>query len=313
MPSALRRSGRKSRNVYTAPKEARFVGLRKIFPAVRLLGNRRGKSTGAGGGAGNAVNWRNLAVGVLVLLVAGATLAGICAISLWLYGQMLTSEFFATKHVDVAGNVRLSREMVLQYGGIGEGDNSLAVSIAEVERNLRDTPWVEEASVKRLLPDRFVIKLKERMPSFWVHKDGVLYYTNERGDIIAPVESKNFLSLPTLRIEPGAEDATPYLAQLLKDVQGGRLPIEVGAIAQVTLSPARGVELYLEDREIRLSIAIDDWEGNLARLSMALGDLARRRELSGVREARAVDGNVWVIRNQPARREEKPHGGAPGQ
>ena len=84
-------------------------------------------------------------------------------------------------------------------------------------------------------------------------------------------------------------------------MQGGGLPIEAGAIAQVTLSPARGVELYLEDREMRLSIATDDWEGNLARLGMALGDLARRHELGGVREARAVDGNVWVIRNQPAR------------
>lgn len=301
MPSALRRSGRKSRNVYTAPKEARFAGFGRVLSSLRLPGFRRGGGVPQGGRRGGSARVRNLAVGVLVLLAAGLTLAGICAVSLWLYGKALTSEFFATKHVDVAGNVRLSREMVLQYGGIGEGDNSLAVSIAEVERNLRDTPWVEEASVKRLLPDRFVIKLKERMPSFWVHKDGVLYYANERGGIIAPVESKNFLSLPTLRIEPGAEEATPYLARLLKDVQGGSLPIEAGAIAQVTLSPARGVELYLEDREMRLSIATDDWEGNLARLGVALGDLARRHELGGVREARAVDGNVWVIRNQPAR------------
>ena len=116
----------------------------------------------------------------------------------------------------MTGNVRLSHDMVLQYGGIREGDNSLAVSIAKVERNLRKTPWVEEASVKRLLPDRFVIKLKERLPTFWVHKDGVLYYANERGEIIAPVESKNFLSLPTLRVESGAEDDLPYLTRLMK-------------------------------------------------------------------------------------------------
>lgn len=313
MPTALRRSGRKSRNVYSAPKESRFAGLGRMFSFLRLPGARRGEGKGGGPGVGLGINWRNLLAGLLVLAAAAVSLAGICAVSLWLYGKALTSEFFATKHVDVAGNVRLSREMVLQYGGIGEGDNSLAVSIADVERNLRDTPWVEEASVKRLLPDRFVIKLKERMPSFWVHKDGVLYYANERGDIIAPVESRNFLSLPTLRIEPGAEDATPYLARLLKDLQAGRLPIEAGAIAQVTLSPSRGVELYLEDREMRLALATDDWEGNLARLGMALGDLARRHELGGVREARAVDGNVWVIRNQAARRGDTPQGGAPGQ
>ena len=136
----------------------------------------------------------------VLLLLAGlvAAVTGVCAGSLWLYGKATTSDFFATRHIDVAGNVRLSREMVLQYGGLKEGENSLAVSIAEVERKLRATPWVEEVSVKRLLPDRFVIKIKERMPTFWVHKDGVLYYANESGEAIAPVESRNFLSLPTL-------------------------------------------------------------------------------------------------------------------
>lgn len=239
---------------------------------------------------------------IILVILGFAGLAAVIglvgAISLWLYGKAITSDFFTTRHIDVAGNVRLTREMVLRYGGLGEGDNSLGISIADVERNLRDTPWVEEVSVKRLLPDRFVIKLKERMPSFWVRKDGGLYYANEKGETIAPVESKNFLSLPTLNILPGGEDAVPYLGRLLKDIQNGVLPMEAGAIAQVTASPAAGVEIYLEDREMRLSIATDDWEGNLARLGVALGDLARRRELGSVREARAVDGNVWIVRNQ---------------
>ncbi|MDO5483385.1 MAG: FtsQ-type POTRA domain-containing protein [Desulfovibrionaceae bacterium] len=200
----------------------------------------------------------------------------------------------------MTGNVRLTRELVLEFGGIEQGANSLAVSIADVERRLLETPWVEEVSVKRLLPDRFVIKLKERMPSFWVHRDGVLYYANERGGVIAPVESENFLSLPTLRIEEGAEDMVPYLTRLLQDMHKGALPVEAGAIASVSLSPGRGVEIYLEDREMRLSIATDDWEGNLARMGVTLGDLARRQELKNVREVHALNGNVRVILNRLA-------------
>lgn len=243
---------------------------------------------------------KSLAALTALLLGLGLVLAGVCLASLWLYNAAITSDFFTTRHVDVTGNVRLSRQMVLQYGGIREGGNSLSVSISKVERNLRQTPWVAEVSVKRLLPDRFVIKIKERLPSFWVHKNGVLYYANERGEIIAPVESENFLSLPTLRVEPGAEDDIPYLERILRDMRKGALPVEAGAIATVTLSPGRGVELYLEDRELRLSLATDDWDGNLARLGMALGDLARRRDLRNVREVRAVNGSVWVLLNQPA-------------
>lgn len=259
-----------------------------IFPFARLIK------------LGGRISWKSVAAVMLACICILAALSAVGAASLWIYGKAVTSDFFTTRHIDVAGNSRLSRDMVLQYGGIGEGDNSLAVSIADVERNLRDTPWVEEVTVKRLLPDRFVIKLKERMPSFWVHRDGTLYYANEKGEIIAPVESKNFLSLPTLTIMPGAEDAIPYLGRLLKDIHSGLLPMEAGAIASVTLSPSNGVEVYLEDREMRVAIATDDWSGNLARLGTALGDLARRRELSSVREIRSVDGDVWIIRNRTA-------------
>lgn len=281
----LTRGNRKARNSLIKPREPKKPRLR---PAMKL---RR---------IGRFVSWRSLAAVAVVILGMALAIAAVGGMSLWLYNQAVTSDFFTTRHIDIAGNVRLTRDMVLEYGGLTEGANSLKVSIADVERNLRATPWVEEVSVKRLLPDRFVIKLKERLPSFWVHKDGTLYYANERGEIIAPVESSNFLSLPTLMILPGGEDAVPFLGRLLKDLQNGALPIESGAVAQVTASPSQGVEIYLEDREMRLAIATDDWEGNLARLGLALGDLARRRELGGVREVRAVDGNVWIIRNQAA-------------
>lgn len=237
-----------------------------------------------------------LAVTTMLALV-GSILAGAAFLSIWLYKKATTSDFFTTTHIDVAGNTRLSREMVLKYGGISEGDNSLSVSIADVERNLRNTPWVREASVKRLLPDRFVIRIQERMPSFWVRKDDTLYYANERGEIIAPVESVNFLSLPTLTIMPGAEDSVDCLAKLLADLRNGALPIESGSIAQIVLNPANGVEIQLEDRNLKLAIATDDWEGNLNRLGLALSDMAKRRELGHAREIRSVDGQVWVIRN----------------
>lgn len=291
MSLSIKKGGRKARNSYKESGKKDSKGAR-FRPLALFLGLFSGLKRFGG------------LKGALVLTVIPLTvvliLFGVFRLSLALYDKALTSDFFLTRHVDVAGNVRLSRDMVLQFAGISEGDNSLAVSISAMERSLRRTPWVAEVSVKRLLPDRFVIKVKERLPSFWVHKDGTLYYANERGEIIAPVESKNFLSLPTLNVEAGGEEAIPYLTRLMRDIQGGALPLEAGAVASVTVSPSKGIELYLEDREMRLSIGIDDWSGNLARMSVTLGDLARRQELRNVREARAVNGNVWVILNQAA-------------
>jgi cell division protein FtsQ len=286
--------GHRSRNTYAKETSSDKTGgklskIRLRVPSFLKFGKIKGFD-----------GLKSIAAVALLLLTVVLVPASVCAVTLWLYNKATTSEFFFTKHVDVAGNVRLSRDLVLQYSGIKVGDNSLAVSISKAEQNLLRTPWVEEVSVKRLLPDRFVIRLKERMPSFWIHKDGVLHYANERGEFIAPVESGNFLSLPTLTIEPGAEDATPYLSRLVTDMHSGALPVEAGAIASVTASLGRGIEIYLADRELRLSIAVEDWDGNLARLGVALGDLARRHELKDVREVRAANGDVWVIVNKPA-------------
>ncbi|MFT3957979.1 MAG: FtsQ-type POTRA domain-containing protein [Desulfovibrio sp.] len=64
--------------------------------------------------------------------------------SLWLYNRAITSDFFTTRHVDVTGNVRLSHDMVLQYGGIREGDNSLAVSIARLKETCARPPGLKK-------------------------------------------------------------------------------------------------------------------------------------------------------------------------
>lgn len=44
--------------------------------------------------------------------------------------------------------------------------NTLALSISEVEELIAASPWVEEVSVKRVLPDRLVVGIKERTPAF---------------------------------------------------------------------------------------------------------------------------------------------------
>ncbi len=246
---------------------------------------------------------RRLAFFAVFLCVLVSTLFAVYRFSLWLYGWMHTSPMFVTRHIDITGNVRLQRDVILHLGGLKEGDNVFEVSVAAVERRLRTTPWVEDVSVKRVLPDQFVIRLHERMPSFWVRKDGRLFYSNDRGEIIAPVESDNFMSLPILSIEAGCEDAIPYLSRLMRDIRDGQLPVEAGAVATVDVTAARGVEMYLEDRELRLSLAPDDWNGNLLRLGATIGDLARRRELSQAREVRASRDSVWVVLRQPAEQE----------
>ncbi len=235
---------------------------------------------------------------ILACVGAGSVvLTALCFGVLFLYDTATSSSYFATQNVEVMGAKRLSSQMVRDIAGVKIGDNSLDLSIAHMEQALLETPWVERVSVKRVLPDKFVISVEERLPVFWVRKANVLYYADVQGNVIAPVATEHFMSLPTLEVEPGAEDALGKLENYLEDLKSGYLPVEFGAISALRLSVGRGIELYLDDREILLSVSLDGWEKNLKRLSVTLADLARRNELSQVTEVRATDGNVWVIKH----------------
>ena len=213
-----------------------------------------------------------------------------------LYGYrfLTTSSYFALTTVEIQGNSRLSSREILEVADLEEGANILALSIDAVEETLSLSPWVEEVSVKRVLPGTLVIGVKEKVPAFWLLHEGKLYYADARGRIIAPVESGKFASLPTLEVEPGAEEATAALPDLLKSLAESHLPLNLTSVSWVRLSAARGVEVYVDDRRLKISIGLEEWLPNLNRLGKTLADLGRRGEMPEIREIRAQGANVWV-------------------
>ena len=180
LSSSKRNNRRPARNSYTSSqRRAPSSGGGSFFAHVK-----------------SALSW-TLGLGLGAALLVGLGVGG-----LQLHRMATTSEFFAIKRVEIRGTTHFSREEVLKAANLQSGVNSLTVNIADVEQGLRDNPWVLSVAVKRRLPDAFEIRIRERIPAFWMLKDGVLYYADNRGQIIAPVNVGNFLSLPTLEILP---------------------------------------------------------------------------------------------------------------
>ena len=241
--------------------------------------------------------WRNLgrwlatgaAMSTLLFLLVVMSIALIYG-----YRLLTSSPYFALETVEINGNSHLDSREILEIADLTDGANILALSIDAIEETLSLNPWVQDVSVKRVLPGTLIIRVKEKAPAFWLLHEGNLHYTDALGKIIAPVAAGKFVSLPTLEVEPGAEDATAALPDLLKSLRESRLPLDMASISLVRLSPARGVEVYIEDKRLRISIGLEEWLPNLSRLGRTLADLGRRGEMPGIREIRAQGANVWV-------------------
>ncbi len=226
----------------------------------------------------------------------GALLTFVTVSFFFIYGYRYatSTQYFALKTIEIQGNSRLNSKEILDITSLSEGANTLAVSIDDMEKSLKASPWIQEASVKRVLPDTFIIGLQERVPAFWVHHEEALYYADAKGSLIAPVVSGKFASLPILEVEPGAEEATKALPDLVRSLRESNLPLNMGAVSWVRLSPARGVEVYMENSQLKISIGLEEWMANLHRLERTLVDLGKRGELPEIREIRAQGSNVWV-------------------
>ena len=281
--------GRESRRVSLTRPDSKGVAARNSRREPKKVKPKRERHF--------SVPWR----GIGRCLATGAAMSGLLlflvGVSVGLmYGYRLltTSAYFSLTTVEIQGNSRLGSREILESVDLEEGANILALSIDAIEETLSLNPWVEEVSVKRVLPGTLVIGVKEKVPAFWLLHEGKLHYADALGRIIAPVEPGKFASLPMLEVEPGAEDATAALPDLLKSLKESHLPLNLASVSWVRLSAARGVEVYVDDRRLKISIGLEEWLPNLNRLGKTLADLGRRGEMPDIREIRAQGANVWV-------------------
>jgi cell division protein FtsQ len=234
----------------------------------------------------------SLLFSVLLLLAVSAGL---------IYGYRILTRgtYFSLKNIEIQGVSRLTSKEVLDITGLSAGGNSLALSIDALEGALLRSPWVESASVQRVLPDTLIVAVQEKDPAFWKLEGGILLYADAMGRSIAPVQPGKFISLPTLEVEPGAEEFARALPDLVRSLRGTRAPLDMGSVSWVRLSAARGVEVFVEDTRLHITIGLEDWLRNLRRLGRTIADLRTRGELSLVRAIRAEGTSVWVEKKTP--------------
>jgi len=222
----------------------------------------------------------------LLLVVSVGLLAG--------YRWLTTINYFALQNVSVTGCSRLSEDHIREIAGLTPGANVLALSMDRMREALTEEPWVDSVVIRRILPGTIAVDIKEKTPSYLVQYKGTLYYADSGGRIIDKVEPGQFVSLPQLEVEAGMEKHLSLLADLRQAIADHRVPFELGQIAWLRLSWARGLEIRLMDSGIMLCLGSREWQRNLSRMNLVWSDLRRRGELNTVALITAEGDKVWV-------------------
>jgi len=120
--------------------------------------------------------WLAARILVLVLIAVYAVYLGVTTIA--------AASTLAINHMVVRGHERLSTGEVLALVEGLRGQNILAVDLDEWQQKLLSSPWVESATIRRVLPSTLEISVRERRPMGIGRLGTAMYLVDARGVII---------------------------------------------------------------------------------------------------------------------------------
>lgn len=223
-------------------------------------------------------------------LMAGCALASTAAgagfgedvLARWLPGRARVAS------LAVSGNLHTEPRLIAAASGLSTSSLLPSVDAEAVARALEALPWVQRAHAAKLLPNRVVVRIEERVPVAVARlADGSRHLVDARGVVFAPAPAETRgPELLGLSARPALGAPNAALAAgvaLLAEWRAAGLP----AAASVEVAGAAIAELpavRLAERPLRILLGAGDRADQLARLARLFASVGD--ELAG---ATAID------------------------
>jgi len=158
---------------------------------------------------------------------------------------------FRISEVALAGEREVDRGEILVLAGISDRSSLLFLDASRARARLLSNPWIAEATVLKLYPDRLRIEIRERLPYALWQRDGRVALIAADGTVLETVAPSRFGNLP-LVVGKGAEQSAQNFLTLI-----ARYPtIAHATVASVLVAERRwnlhlegGVEILLPERD----------------------------------------------------------------
>ncbi len=161
--------------------------------------------------------------------VAAAVIVAFGGLSVWAYSYGMTSWRFriqSSDAVEITGVKNASRAHVMEVAGADIGRNVFFVPLEERKKQLELIPWVQEATVMRLLPNRIAVTIHERTPVAFAQIGSRISLIDANGVVMGlPANRQTKYSFPVIR---GITDTEPLSSRAAAMKIYNRLVSELG-------------------------------------------------------------------------------------
>src|SRR3954451_22785178 len=116
--------------------------------------------------------------------------------------------------VSLSGQRQVSREEIFAAAGVTDHSSLLFLDVADARARLEAIPWVAEATVRKLYPDRLQITITEREAFALWQRDGKVNVIAADGTVLGAKVEPRLASLPFVVGNGAAAKARDFLAVL---------------------------------------------------------------------------------------------------
>ena len=102
----------------------------------------------------------------------------------------MMSPLFNIAEIQVVGNEKIQTDTIISLSRITLGDNIYKTSIKQIEQNIKENAYVQEVNIKRKLPNKIAITVKERKTTYMLEYANSFAYINNQGYILEISQEK---------------------------------------------------------------------------------------------------------------------------
>lgn len=239
------------------------------LPVRRRMAGRMGSRPGFLGRITSGLPqtlWGRIAAGTALVVGIGLCIAGTMAVR----SALLHDERFvipSSAAIQIEGNQHVTKAQLLSIFGEDVERNIFTVSLAERRTQLEQLPWVEHATVMRLLPDHLRVSIVERTPVAFVRQGGHIGLVDKSGVLMDMVSGEGdgaaHYSFPVVTGISGSEplstrsERMKIFERFTTELDAGGSKIS-GGLSEVDLSDPEDVKALIPDEHSEVLVHFGD-------------------------------------------------------
>lgn len=156
------------------------------------------------------------------------TFLSVCIVSAIIATAM--SPLFNIKQINIQGNNKITNEEIISLSQIKIDENTYKTNIHKAQHKILENPYINDVKIKRKIPDKIVIIIEERKPTYMLEYGSGYVYISNQGYILEISSQK--LEVPIIQgTETIAEEFIPGNRLCINDLEKMSIVIKIMEVA----------------------------------------------------------------------------------